>query len=339
MHGPDIFLESSEILGKNWLSVVPEASIAASLPFVTSLHDVTEGGVGEALYEMAGASGLSIQIDPAVVPVLSTTKLLCADFGMDPFGLIGSGSLLIGCTIEGKTQLEHLLSERGIPFAWIGRAEAASEKPASTLPRFERDELLKAWLLQDLEACVFDMDGTIIDSDYDWQAIRSALGLSGVSILDDLNNLMGEEKETKWAKLHQIERDATLLACVKPGASDLLSLLASRGIKTALVTNNSAENVAYLLEKFGLAFDTIITRDSGLYKPSGAPITEAVRRLGVSLDRTLCVGDSAYDIMACRDAGCRWVCILFDETARFSPLADLDFPDIEGLIRYLKLVL
>ncbi|GAB4350952.1 MAG: hypothetical protein Kow0099_34780 [Candidatus Abyssubacteria bacterium] len=339
MHGPEIFLETSKMLGKNSLSIVPEATLAASSPFVTSLHDVTEGGVGEAIYELAGASGLSIHIDTSAIPVLPATRILCADFGMNPFGLIGSGSLLIGCAPEGKAHLERSLSELGIPFAWIGHAETASNKPASTLPRFERDELLKAWLLQDLEACVFDMDGTIIDSDYDWQAIRAALGVNGLSILDDLHNLKGEEKEMKWAKLHQIEQDATLRAHVKPNASDLLSLLAEKGIKTALVTNNSAQNVSYLLEKFGLTFDTIVTRDSGLYKPSGAPIAEAVRRLDASLERTLCIGDSAYDIMACRDSGCRWACILFDTTARVSPLADLDFPDIQGLIRYLKIVL
>jgi len=342
LHGRERFGEVDNILGTDWLSIVPEATLAAACPHVTSLHDVTEGGVGEALHEMAGASGLHVRVDSAGVPFLAETKLLCSDFGMNPFGLIGSGSLLIGCAKEGKDELQNALASAGIQFAWIGEAEAPAApagRPSSSLPRFERDEILKAWLLEGMEAVVFDMDGTLVDTDYDWQAIRAALGIKGVSILDDLNGLEGKEKEEKLARLHKMEREVSLAASVRPGASELLSLLREKGIGTALVTNNSDENAYYLLDKFGLSFDVVITRDSGLYKPSGAPVAEAARRLDAARERTLCVGDSAYDILACRDAGCAWVCILFDGKEICSPNADLSFADMRGLIRYLKLVL
>lgn len=339
IHGADAFNEVGKILGKDWLSVVPEATAAAACPHVTALHDVTEGGVGEALHEMAGASGLSVRVDRDRIPILPETQLISSDLGMDAFGLIGSGSLLVGCAEAGKEELEKTLANRGIPFSWIGRVEAAKGEPSSTLPRFERDEILKAWLLEGVQACVFDMDGTIIDSEYDWRAIRASLGVNGPSIVDALNSFEGKEKEAKWAQLSEIERKATVAARVNPGASNLLTLLREKGIKTALVTNNSDENVSYLLEKFSLSFDAVITRDSGLYKPSGAPVAEAVKRLHASPKKTLCVGDSLYDILACRDAGCAWACILFDEKNLLGQKADLGFADIEGLIRYLRIVL
>ncbi len=338
-HGPHVFREAEDVFGKDWLSVVADATIAAACPQVSALHDVTEGGVGEALYEMAVASGLHIRVEPGRVPILPATKTLCSDFGIEPFGLIGSGSLLVGCAEEGKEALEAALAERGIPFSWIGQVKCAEDEPSSTLPRYERDEILKVWLLEGLEACVFDMDGTLIDSNYDWQAIRSALGVSGASILEHLDNLKGEEQKEKWQRLHEFEQKATQTAKAKPAASDLLSLLRRQGIKTALVTNNSDRNVSYLMEKFGLRFDVVVTRDSGLYKPSGAPVAEAVRRLNFPREKTLCVGDSLYDIIACREAGCGWVCILFDEKHICSPNADLSFPDINAFIRYLNLVL
>jgi len=339
IHGPEIFREPDKVFGEDWLSIVPEATAAAECPHVTALHDITEGGIGEALHELASAAGLSIQVNADSIPILQETKLLCSDLGMNPFGLIGSGSLLIGCTAQGKEELEKAFASLGIPFSWIGEAGAAEGKPASTLPRFERDEILKAWLLEDMEACIFDMDGTLIDSDYNWLAVRTALGVDGISILDELNNLEGEESEEKWAKLREIERKATVAARVRPGASDLLALMAEKGIRTALVTNNSDENVSYLLEKFGLSFDVVLSRDSGLYKPSGEPLSEAARRMDATPEKTLCVGDSPYDIISCRDAGCGWVCILFDEQGRCGHEADLQFPDVHGFIRYLRIVL
>jgi HAD superfamily hydrolase (TIGR01509 family) len=256
---------------------------------------------------------------------------------MNPFGLIGSGSMLIGCAKEAKKDLENALAAEGIPFSWIGVAEAPMGNPASSLPRFERDEILKAWLIEGLETCVFDMDGTLIDSEYDWHAIRTTLGVDGVSIIDELNGLKGEEREAKWEEMRRIEREATQHAQLRPGVGELMDLLRERRVKTALVTNNCDEHVSFLLEKFDLSFDAVISRDSGLYKPSGAPVAEAVRRLGASPEKTLCVGDSAYDIIAGRDAGCAWVCILFDEQGLCSPNADLNFPDIHGLIRYLHI--
>jgi hydrogenase maturation factor len=49
--------------------------------------------------------------------MLPATKVLCCDFGMDPFGLIGSGSLLVGCAREGKGELEESLASRGVSFS------------------------------------------------------------------------------------------------------------------------------------------------------------------------------------------------------------------------------
>jgi hydrogenase expression/formation protein HypE len=339
LHGQSFLDTARNAIGEDWLSVLPEAKIAAANPHVTSLHDVTEGGIGEALYEMETASGLYIEVDAEKIPILSATETLCADFGMNPFGLIGSGSLLVGCAPEGKEALEKALAGPNIPFSWIGKAQKATDERTPALPRFERDEILKAWLLQNMKACVFDMDGTMIDSQYDWIAMREQFGVVSGSIIEHLNNLAGEEKIRKLAELHEIERSASLIAHVKDGAADLLTLLKEKGIKTALVTNNSDENAHYLINKFHLNFDVVITRDSGLFKPSGAPVAEAVRQLAGRPETTLCIGDSLYDILACRDSGCAWVCILYDEKKVYASGADLHFPDIAAFVRYLKVVL
>jgi hydrogenase maturation factor len=143
--GKSAFEEACRFFETGWLSIVPEASLAATLDEVTALHDVTEGGVGEALFEMACASGLSIEACPDKIPLLPETRKICTAFGMNPLGLLGSGALLVGSREQGCKALEKEMDARGIPFAWIARAREAADRPGTDLPRFTRDEILKAW--------------------------------------------------------------------------------------------------------------------------------------------------------------------------------------------------
>ena len=339
LHGHDFSDGVGSIMSGDWLSVVEEALVAAANPAVTALHDVTEGGIGEALHELERASGLVVEVDGAAIPVLPETRTICRDLGLDPLGLIGSGSLLVGCREEGRDGLEESFARLGVPLSWIGRAGAEPKPGAPTVARFARDEILKAFAVTGVQAVVFDMDGTLVDSSYDWPDIRHRLGVAGGSIIDDLNGLPDPERSRRWAELEDIERAASDGAAAKEGAPELLALLADRGVATALVTNNSAENTKRLLDRFGLRFDVVLTRDSGLWKPSGAPVTEAMRRLGVSPSRCLAVGDSRYDAQAGRDAGCGAVCLLYQGARTYDGEVELRFADLAGLTRYLEVVL
>ena len=339
VHGTDAFAGSEEILSGDWLLVAPEALHAATCRGITALHDVTEGGVGEALHEMAVASGLTIDAQRQAIPVLAETARICADLGIDPLGLIGSGSLLVGCDEAGRNEVEAAFAGEGVPFSWIGRATTTKGVPGSSLPRFPRDELLKAGVMDGIRAVVFDMDGTLVDSTYDWPAIRRHLGVTGASIIDDLNGLAEPDRSRKWAELEEIEKIATDNAQLHEGANEVLELFSVHGLATALVTNNSSANTRRLLARFGLRFDVVLTRDSGLWKPSGAPIKEAVTQLGVPPGDCLGVGDSHYDVLAAREAGLAAVCVLHDGAGRPDIDADLSFADIPSFVRYLRVVL
>ena len=328
-----------DLVTGDWLLVAPEALAAATCGGITALHDVTEGGVGEALHELAVASGLTIRTRREDIPVLSETLAICSDLGLDPLGLIGSGSLLVGCDPENRSELEAVFAVLGVPFAWIGRAVKSHPEAATAIPRFPRDELLKVGAMEGLEAVIFDMDGTLVNSVYDWPEIRRRLDVTGASIIDDLNALAEPDRARRWAELEDIEAEATNRATIHEGARELLDLLADRGISAALVTNNSDDNTRRLLERFSLDFEVVVTRDSGLWKPSGAPIIEAARRLGVAPERCLGVGDSHYDNMAAREAGLGGICVLHDGSGRRDGDVDLQFDDIPAFLRYLRIVL
>jgi HAD superfamily hydrolase (TIGR01509 family) len=247
--------------------------------------------------------------------------------------------LLVGCAGEGRERVASALAATGAGITWIGRARAGGGPPQRSVPRFERDEILRAFAGQGIASVVFDMDGTLVDSDYDWPAIRRRLGVSGRSIIDDLNGLPDRERTARWAELEAIEAHATGAARLKEGVPELLALLSDRRLPTALVTNNSERNARELLARYGLRFDVVLTRDSGLWKPSGAPLQEAVRRLGAAPERCLAVGDSRYDLEAAREAGCGMVCLLYQGAERYRELADLAFAGVPELTRYLGIVL
>jgi len=190
--------------------------------------------------------------------------------------------------------------------------------------------------MRGVRAVLFDMDGTLIRSDFDWPAIRQELGVEGPSIIDALNALAEPQRSESWTRLEAIERQVCIGAVVVEGAEALLGLLRRRGLVTALVTNNSRGNTESLLSRFHLEFDTVITRDSGLYKPSGAPLVEAMRRLGAAPDETIAIGDSNYDLRAAREAGCRPVIIVNGGCSQWGHAADLAFEDLGELAGFFE---
>jgi len=100
------------------ISVLPEAR-AAVRAGARAMHDVTEGGVLGAAYEMAAASGIGIRVDTARVPVRRETEAICEHLGVDPLSLIGSGALLVATPDAARTI--GAIARAGIPATEIGR--------------------------------------------------------------------------------------------------------------------------------------------------------------------------------------------------------------------------
>ena len=116
-----------------------------------------------------------------------------------------------------------------------------------------------------------------------------------------------------------------------PGSSWLGS--GSRGSPSALATNNSRRNTEFLLLKFELSFDCVITRESGLWKPSGAPFLEVLKRLSLVAEQCCVVGDTRFDVLAAREAGIDAVFLLADGPGEFAGTAVEVFPELESLRR------
>jgi len=98
------------------LSVVKEGIIAGGFG-AHAMHDVTEGGVYGAVWEMAEASGKGVTVYRGDIPVLGETLEICAYFGIDAYRLVSSGSMLIATGDPGG--LVALLGGSGVPAARI----------------------------------------------------------------------------------------------------------------------------------------------------------------------------------------------------------------------------
>ena len=83
------------------------------------MHDVTEGGILGALWEMSKAMNKGLAVDIDKIPISKETREICKIFDINPLRLISSGSMII-ISPEGE-KLSKELSKAGILATIIGK--------------------------------------------------------------------------------------------------------------------------------------------------------------------------------------------------------------------------
>ena len=210
-------------------------------------------------------------------------------------------------------------------------------------------------------AVLFDMDGTLIDSEPLWQRTEAKIvasfgkvwtkedgdTLTGHSLFDsaslmiELKNLpLAPEKgvEMMVANMHELYAGEGVPWI--PGARELLSELASAGIPTALVSASYeilVHDVCADAPKGSLEVMVTGSEPNMRQKPSGDPYRLAARRLNVPIENCLVVEDSAPGLAAGQDAGARLALVRSTEVpgipaARFDSVGHLHLSDIRELL-------
>lgn len=123
-HLPPELLERARGFDR-YLSVVPDSRVAVQTG-VSAMHDVTEGGIFGALWEMAAASGVGLEVDLKKIPIKQETIEICEFFDINPYMLISSGAMLIGT--DHGSRLVEALRERGIHSAVVGYATEGNDR-------------------------------------------------------------------------------------------------------------------------------------------------------------------------------------------------------------------
>jgi HAD superfamily hydrolase (TIGR01509 family) len=147
------------------------------------------------------------------------------------------------------------------------------------------------------------MDGTITRPMLDFPAIKAEMGIGDTPILEALEQMDPNRRPVCDAILLRHELAAAHGSELNIGCRGVLDWAYQQQIATALITRNSAANVRIVLEKHGLHFDAIVSRDDAAPKPDPAPLALACELLGTSAGEAWMIGDGQYDVEAGNAAG------------------------------------
>ncbi len=108
-----------------YLSVIPESRVATKQG-VHAMHDITEGGILGALWEMAEGAGTGLDIQIKSIPIRQESIEICEQFGINPYQLMSSGSMLLAT--ENGNAMVQALHQAGIHGTVIGRATDSHDR-------------------------------------------------------------------------------------------------------------------------------------------------------------------------------------------------------------------
>ena len=176
-------------------------------------------------------------------------------------------------------------------------------------------------------AVVFDVDGTLLDTNYLhviawWESflarghevscfdIHRALGRGSKDLVQTLlgerDDAVAEGHEQRWGELRP-----RMLPF--HGAAELARACADRGLRVVLATSGTPEDVEDFRAKLGIddvVHAVVNSGDVEQSKPAPDIVLAALDAAGVGPDRAVMVGDTVYDVRAARAAGVPCISLL-----------------------------
>lgn len=190
-----------------------------------------------------------------------------------------------------------------------------------------------------IKAVIFDLDGTITQPYFDFDAIREEMGLARDSgpVLESMRKMNQQQHQRAEEILHFHEEQAVIESELNAGAKRTLSALRKAGIRIGILTRNKRRNALAIGKKHKLKFDAVVGREEGPVKPDGFGVLQICRQFGVRPQETLMVGDYLFDLLCAKEAGAVAVLLNNHERAgEFAEHADFTIERIDQILEIIK---
>jgi HAD superfamily hydrolase (TIGR01509 family) len=185
------------------------------------------------------------------------------------------------------------------------------------------------------KAVIFDLDGTITQPYFDFDAIRQEIGLARDSgpLLETMEKMTPQQRAEAERILHYHEERAVTESQLNPGAAQTLSALRTAGIHIGILTRNERDNAFAIARKHNLQFDAVIGREDGPVKPDAFGVLQLCRQFGVEPRETLLVGDYLFDLLSAKAAGAVAVLLAnHNQAEKFAEYADFCVKSIDRIL-------
>lgn len=161
--------------------------------------------------------------------------------------------------------------------------------------------------MQNIRGLIFDLDGTLVDSQLDFDLMRQEMDLPPGRILESIATLPEERGRQCMEILKRHEVAGAGRATLLPGVEMLLQKAAQRSIPIGIVTRNSREISLAVLSRLQLTYDILLTRDDGPIKPDPWGVRQICEKWNVPARQVVMIGDYMFDVLSGRGAGTRTV--------------------------------
>lgn len=268
---------------------------------------------------------------------------------------------------EGKFhQVKRMFKAVGLNVTYLkrismGSLELDKELPIGKYRELTIDELknlkVNKMILDNFDAIIFDLDGTLVDSMWLWKDIDiEYLSRFGIAYNEKLQSEIEGKSFTETAiyfkenfgitdTIEKIKNDWNEMAylkykeqvSLKTGALEFLKLLKEKEKKLGIATSNSTQLTEVCLNSLNInsLFDVVITgSDIKTGKPAPDIYLENAKRLKVLPERCLVFEDIPVGIMAGKNAGMKTCAVadeyskdLIDEKLELSDYSIIDYKD------------
>ena len=190
-----------------------------------------------------------------------------------------------------------------------------------------------------IKAVIFDLDGTITQPYFDFDAIREEMGLARDSgpVLESMEKMSPQQRRRAEQILHFHEQKAVTESKLNDGAKQTLAGLRKAGIRIGILTRNKRSSAEAIAAKHNLQFDAIVDREDGPVKPDAFGVLRLCEHFAARPQQTLVVGDYLFDLLSARAAGAIAVLLANHKRAEeFAEHADFTIENVDQILEIVQ---